>query len=168
MRKPARARTVVFDPASGAALAVCRLLKRLDNLDLLSFEENPGQGWRFESSIRQGGSSMRPRTPSQTCSLRSRSAPSSRGSRAYPVSAALWDCLRTLDAASITRVLGLSLDAPAPPRSPRAPQRVAAWLREAAVLTMLAAALNQAAVELWVVKRSASGNRRSCRRSATR
>jgi hypothetical protein len=38
MRRPERQRTVLFDPRSGAALAVCRLLKRLDRFELLSFE----------------------------------------------------------------------------------------------------------------------------------
>lgn len=40
MRRQHRARTVRFDPRSGGALAVCRLLKRLDRYELLTFEES--------------------------------------------------------------------------------------------------------------------------------
>jgi hypothetical protein len=42
MRRPRRARTVLFDPASAGALVVCRLLKRLDRFELLTFAEEPG------------------------------------------------------------------------------------------------------------------------------
>src|SRR5580704_7178803 len=42
MRRAHRARVVVFDPRSGAALAVCRLLKRLDRFELLTFEAREG------------------------------------------------------------------------------------------------------------------------------
>jgi hypothetical protein len=37
MRRARRARTVVFNPRSGGALLVCRLLKRLDRFELLTF-----------------------------------------------------------------------------------------------------------------------------------
>ncbi len=39
MRRPRRARRVLFDPRSGGALMVCRLLKRLDRFELLTFVE---------------------------------------------------------------------------------------------------------------------------------
>jgi hypothetical protein len=42
MRRLERARTVLFDPRSGAALAVCRVLKRLDRFELLTFEAEDG------------------------------------------------------------------------------------------------------------------------------
>jgi hypothetical protein len=42
MRRTHRARTVLFDPRSGGALAVCRLLKRLDRYELLTFEAKEG------------------------------------------------------------------------------------------------------------------------------
>lgn len=42
MRREHRARTVVFDPRSGGALFVCRLLKRLDRFELLTFEAEEG------------------------------------------------------------------------------------------------------------------------------
>jgi hypothetical protein len=41
MRRPRRARTVLFDPESAGALAVCRLLKRLDRFELLTFQAAP-------------------------------------------------------------------------------------------------------------------------------
>jgi hypothetical protein len=42
MRRTARARTVLFDPRSGGALVVCRLLKRLDRFELLTFRASDG------------------------------------------------------------------------------------------------------------------------------
>ena len=42
MRRVRRARTVVFDPGSGGALFVCRLLKRLDRFELLTFAPEEG------------------------------------------------------------------------------------------------------------------------------
>jgi hypothetical protein len=42
MRRQSRARTVLFDPRSGGALWVCRLLKRLDRFELLTFAEREG------------------------------------------------------------------------------------------------------------------------------
>src|SRR5262249_50082788 len=42
MRRPGRARTVLFDPRSGGALFVCRLLKRLDRFELFTFEAREG------------------------------------------------------------------------------------------------------------------------------
>jgi hypothetical protein len=37
MRRPRRARTVLFDPRSGGALLACRILKRIDRFELLTF-----------------------------------------------------------------------------------------------------------------------------------
>ncbi|APR85791.1 Hypothetical protein A7982_11140 [Minicystis rosea] len=42
MRRTQRARTVVFDPRSGAALLACRLIKRLDRFELLTFQAEEG------------------------------------------------------------------------------------------------------------------------------
>ena len=42
MRRPRRARTVLFDPGSGGALLACRLLKRLDRFELLTFAAREG------------------------------------------------------------------------------------------------------------------------------
>lgn len=42
MRRPRRALTVVFDPRSGGALFLCRLLKRLDRFELLTFAAEEG------------------------------------------------------------------------------------------------------------------------------
>jgi len=42
MRRAHRARTVVFDPRSGGALLACRLLKRLDRFELLTFAPEEG------------------------------------------------------------------------------------------------------------------------------
>jgi hypothetical protein len=42
MRRPRRARVVLFDPASPRALFTCRLLRRLDRFELLRFEEKAG------------------------------------------------------------------------------------------------------------------------------
>ena len=51
MRRAHRARTVVFDPASGGALFVCRLLKRLDRFELLTFE--PAEGVPLGIGVRR-------------------------------------------------------------------------------------------------------------------
>lgn len=42
MRRPRRARVVVFDPRSGGALLACRIVKRLDRFALLTFVEGEG------------------------------------------------------------------------------------------------------------------------------
>ncbi|MFT3767712.1 MAG: HTTM domain-containing protein [Minicystis sp.] len=42
MRRTRRARTVVFDPKSGGALLACRILKRLDRFELLTFQAEEG------------------------------------------------------------------------------------------------------------------------------
>ncbi len=42
MRRAHRARTVLFDPRSGGALLVCRVLKRLDRFELLTFSAQEG------------------------------------------------------------------------------------------------------------------------------
>ena len=42
MRRPRRARTVLFDPRSGGALLACRLLARLDRFELLTFAPADG------------------------------------------------------------------------------------------------------------------------------
>jgi hypothetical protein len=39
MRRPSRARTVIFDASSGAALFFCRVVKRMDRFDLVGFDE---------------------------------------------------------------------------------------------------------------------------------
>jgi hypothetical protein len=41
-RRAQRARTVLYDPESGAAFWVCRVLTRLDNFELLTFRAAPG------------------------------------------------------------------------------------------------------------------------------
>jgi hypothetical protein len=58
MRRERRARTVVFDPGSGGALFVCRLLKRLDRFELLTFA--PEEGVPLGVGVRRPGADGAP------------------------------------------------------------------------------------------------------------
>lgn len=163
MRKSRRARVIVFDPRSGAALWVCRVLARMDRFALLTFEEASTAGERdARLAVALPGSAQDER-------------------RLFVGSAALRQILHALPGGPIfswivrvppiswlvdaawrtaprraSRFFGMSTDLPAG-REPstlrfrfKAVGRIAS---ELACLVMFLAALNQALVELWSTQR---------------
>jgi hypothetical protein len=160
MRRTHRARVVVFDPASAASLSVCRLLKRLDRFELLTYRSEEGHA---------GGLAVE--RPGQRVLLR-RSAALADILAALPLGPAiawifrlpgvshlvdaLWSAITTRD---VARAFGLRVPAagtivlagPSPLR--RKLGTAVAVVRELVVVAMLAGAVNQAMTELWVINR---------------
>jgi hypothetical protein len=170
MRRPARARTVVYDPRSGAALFACRLLKRLDRFELLAFRAAPG------GEARSGDGVDGQQSVFHTVAASGARASGARAladvTAALPLGPAIaWlfvlpgvrHAIDGLAAAASRLRLGAWIgwrsagdpSGPGPARSAsaaRAGGRALAVVREALVLVMLAAAIDQACVELWVAK----------------
>ncbi|WP_235879761.1 HTTM domain-containing protein [Polyangium aurulentum] len=160
MRRAHRARVVVFDARSGAALLFCRILKRLDRYELLSFRSGSGL---------EGGIAVE--NPKTNTTLR-RSAAYADILAALPLGPTLaWllrapgvshlvDAIaRAVEARNVSRTFGLRVPrGPSTllPAGPAPLRRVlgfgAVGLREMLVLFMFAGAVNQAAVELWCIK----------------
>jgi hypothetical protein len=156
MRREHRARTVVYNPRSASALLVCRILKRLDRFELLTFQEEAkvplGVGV-LGSDSRQVTRSAAfadilaalPLGPSVAWILRARGL-----RRAFDALFA-W-----LEARDIDRFFGLrlspSLTLSDPSKVRRGGRRALAAVREVGILVMFAGAINQACVDLWVIK----------------
>jgi hypothetical protein len=159
MRRAHRARVVRFDPASAGALFACRLLKRMDRFELLTFEEAPGvRGLAVKGP---GGAELRgaaaladvvaalPLGPAVAWALR---LPGIRG--------AITALMEALHRQSAARALGIRIPAHAggpggPPPAPlrRLGGKTLAALREAAILILLFAAVNRGMLEMWVINR---------------
>lgn len=160
MRRTHRARVVLFDGASAGALWICRLLKRLDLYELLTFRDEEGLEGALAVERPAAGTRVH------------RSAALSEIIAALPLGPtvawilrvpgishltdALWNGFAHRDA---TRMFGLRLPkVPSdPPSAEIAPlrqktRRFVSVLRELAVVVMLIAAVNQALVELWCTK----------------
>src|SRR5262249_18576146 len=159
MRRTHRARTVVYNRRSGAALFFCRLLKRLDRYELLTFRAEEG----VTDSIRvEGGATgdlTRARAladivaalPLGPCVAWALRAPGPRH---------LIDALFGRFAGRMTPAFGLKTgaQASAPIPAPPSPLRrkagvVLSALGQLGAVAMFAGAVNQALVELWVVNR---------------
>jgi len=160
MRRAHRVRVVLYNPASGASLWACRLLKRLDRYELLTFREDPTQ---FD-----GLAALR---PGETKPLH-RSAALADIIAALPLGPSIAWLLRVpglshikdffwglITSRDVSKAFGLRVpQTPVPvPAGPsplrRKAGRFVLVLRELAVVAMLAGAVNQAMVELWVVNR---------------
>jgi hypothetical protein len=156
MRREHRARTVVFDPQSGGALFVCRLLKRLDRFELLTFQE--------ASFVPLGIGVLDADGREVT-----RSAAFADILAALPLGPAVAWVLRlpglrrafdalfaALEARDLSSFFGLrpspSLTLPGPSEVRRGGRRALAGLREIGILVMFAGAIAQASNELWVMK----------------
>ncbi|WP_438017911.1 HTTM domain-containing protein [Sorangium sp. So ce315] len=157
MRRAHRARVVLFDPRSPGAVLACRVLKRLDRFGLLTFEESTSAAHglsvrRPDGALVTGAGALAdivaaiPLGPAVAWALR------------LPL---VRDAATAAMAAAHRRSLGRALGARLPERSevapPPAPLRL--WgrtalgaLREAGIVVMFIGAVNQAAVELWVIK----------------
>ncbi|WP_437928188.1 HTTM domain-containing protein [Sorangium sp. So ce291] len=157
MRRVHRSRVVLYDPRSPGAVLACRVLKRMDRFGLLTFEASSGAAHglsvrRPDGALAAGAEALAdiiaaiPLGPAVAWALR------------LPL---VRDAVTAAMAAAHRRSLGRALGVRIPERSevapPPAPLRL--WgrkglvaLREIGVLVMFAGAVNQAAVELWVIK----------------
>ena len=158
MRRRHRARTVLFDPRSGLALLACRILARMDRFELLRFDARSGlkEGIAVESP--SGGALL----------VRSRAwadivaaiplGPVVAWLLRLPVLSHLFDAVVGAFEGKDSRFLGLkppaeTVFAPAPAPLLERLDKVVLVLREAFVVLLLVAAVNQAMTELWVVNR---------------
>lgn len=160
MRRAYRARVLVYDPASPGALLLCRLLKRMDRFELLTFRAEEGLATGF--AIEQAGGERRTRGlaladivaalpvgPAIAWTLRlpgPRHAADALLARMEGGRFSSFFGLRSPTAAEAARARG-----PSPLR--RKSWRVLHVLHELGVAAMFAGAVNQAMVELWVVNR---------------
>ena len=157
MRRERRARTIVFDPASPGALLICRLLKRFDNLELLTFEE--GEPGPLGLAVFQADGKMLTRGAAFgdiTAALPL--GPLAAWIFRAPLLSGLFDAVcRSIEARDASADLGLTLqpsftaDGPSPLR--RGGRKALTVLRELIAMAMFAGAVNQAMVELWVINR---------------
>lgn len=158
MRRRHRARTVLFDPRSGAAVLASRILARMDRFELLQFQARSGlkEGIAVESP--SGGALLVrslawadiiaaiPLGPVVAWTLR------------LPILRHIVDAALGALEGKASRFFGLKAPsetvlepAPAPIRERLG--KVVLVLRESLVVLMIAAAINQAMTELWVVNR---------------
>lgn len=154
MRRTHRARTIAFSPRSSAQLALCRLLKRVDTFELLTFEEHAADNLAV---IRPSGQRVRgaeavidvlcviPVFPAIAWTLR------------LPPLRQLTDAaVRYFETHRTSTRFHFGAPTPTVAFEPSPLGRVrrgaVVTLRELATLVMFAGALNQAAVELWVLK----------------
>jgi hypothetical protein len=160
MRRAHRARVVLLNDTSPGALWVCRLLKRLDRYELLTFRSEPG--------LVDGIAVERPADGTRVF----HSAALSEIIAALPLGPvvawkprlpgishaidAIWKAINKRDA---TRMFGLRVPVVASYAPPdeiapirQTSRRFVTVLRELAVLVMLTVAVNQALVELWCTK----------------
>jgi hypothetical protein len=160
MRRAHRARVVVYDDRSGAALWICRVLARLDRWQLLTFRAESGVPGGFRVEHREARLTRAraladivaalPLGPALAWAIR---APGPR----HLVDSIL---ARTEREGAISRFFGLTPVPPAPkaaaitPPSPlrRGLRKGVVVLRELAAVAMFAGAINQALIELWVVR----------------
>ena len=163
MKRRHRARVVLFDPGSPAALLLCRLLKRMDRFELLTFQA--AEGLPTGIAVERGAKGSRARL-TRALALADLVA-------ALPIGAAYaWivrlagprhavDALmRASEGGRLSRFFGLELPTPAEAakRGEPSPLRRKGWkamhvLHELAVAAMFAGAVNQAMTELWCVNR---------------
>jgi hypothetical protein len=159
MRRAHRARTVVFDPRSPGALFACRVLKRMDRFELLTFEASAAAPY--------GLAVVRPGAPDVVAGAGALAdivaalplGPAAAWLFRLPGAAqATTAAMSTMSRRGLGTALGLRIPArvagvelPSPLRLKG--RKVLAALREIAVVAMFAGAVNQAATELWVVNR---------------
>ena len=159
MRRASRARTVIFDGGSAGALLVCRLLKRLDHFELLTFREGaPGPlGIALENDAGSSGKITRsaavaaalaalPLGPIAVLPLRA------------PLLRVAFDALfAAIERRNVSSYFGLALHPSftAAGASPlrRHGRRALHVLGELFALLMFVASVNLAMVQLWAIRR---------------
>lgn len=155
MRRSHRARTVLFDPASNGALLAARSLARLDRFELLTFVPEPGLATGI--AVRGSGG----KAIAGTAGLAQIVAALPLGPtvawllRAPLISPLAGAAVGLFESGRVARFFGVrhpasEPEAPAPSLARRRWRGAVAALREAAIVVMFAAAVNQALVELWV------------------
>ncbi len=167
MRRSARWRTVLLDPKSGAALLAGRVLARLDRFALLDFEEaTPSECGRFGFAIkRPAGDVVQGHRAVAELVNALPVGPVFGWLALVPGIAQLVELALRTARGRTSRFFGLTLSGPAAIETPAVlgptlGQRLTrfgvlarAGVRELMVAAMLAAAVNQALVELWSTKK---------------
>ena len=153
MRRPHRARTVIFDPSSPGVMLVCRILKRLDHFELLTFQEGEA-GALGLAVVRANGKKLE------------RGAAFAEAVAALPLGPLYAWIFRgppfdvicaSIEKRDASSDLGLELrpsftdDGPSPLR--RGGRKALVVVRELGAVIMFAGAINQAMVELWVINK---------------
>jgi hypothetical protein len=171
MRRTHRARTVLFDPSSPGALFVCRILKRMDRFELLTFAASSDATYGLAVAPAPGASGSM-----STLGAPGR-APSARGADALAdilaalplgpavawvfrlpgVKQATTALMAAMSSGNTGAALGIQVPATAgiaPPVSPLvlSSRSALALLRELGVATMFVGAVSQAGNELWTIK----------------
>jgi hypothetical protein len=159
MRRAARARTVIFDRRSPGSLLVCRLLKRLDRFELLTFRQ--GKPGPLGIAIEPGASSPAQLTRAATVADLIAALPLG-PIVALPLRAPIlrdgFDALlAALSHRNASADLGLllrpSFTAAGPSPLRRGGRRALFLLGELFAFVMFAASVNQAMVQLWVINK---------------
>jgi len=157
MRKPEREVTVVYDPRSAATLLACRILVRLDRFELVWFEADPNVAHRF--AVRDVAGQLHHAAAAVAAIVRA--LPAGAGFAWWlkipPIAWLIATALRLAEG-HISRHFGLTLpDGLAlGPDKTRALGRVGfvtTTFRELLAAAFFIGAINQAAVELWSIKR---------------
>ncbi len=157
MRREHRARAVLLREGSPASLWVGRVLARLDRFELLSFRTASDVTGLFEIQNRSGARRQGAMALSEAVSALPL-GPIVAWLPRLPLLQTLTDrVMSAIAGPRVDRLLDLPAGEDTPPSPVRSPldnalARARFGLRELAVALMLAAALNQALVELWVAK----------------
>jgi vitamin K-dependent gamma-carboxylase-like protein len=161
MRRASRARTVIFARRSAGALLVCRLLKRLDHFELLTFRQGKPGPLGLAIKIENENAPLARRTRSAAIADAIAALPLG-PIAALPLRAPLlgraFDALfAVIERRAASSDLGLTLrpSFTAAPASPlrRGARRALFISGELFALLMFAVAINVAMVQLWVIKK---------------
>ncbi len=157
MRRPHRARTVVFKPSSPGAMLVCRILKRLDHFELLTFEEGE-PGPLGLAVVREDGKKIVRGAAFAEMTAALPLGPLYAWIFRAPITGAIVDAIcASIEKRDASGDLGLvprpsfTDDGPSPLR--RGGRKALVVVRELGAVIMFAGAINQAMVELWVINR---------------
>ncbi len=157
MRRPHRARTIIFDVKSPGAMLVCRILKRLDHFELLTFQE--GKAGPLGIAVAGANGKLVKRGAAFAQALAALPlGPLYAWMFRAPILGGIFDAIcASIEKRSASADLGLTLrpsftaDGPSPLR--RGGRKALVVVRELLTVVMFAGAVNQAMVELWVINR---------------
>lgn len=158
MRRTHRARVVVFDESSGAALWVCRLLKRLDRYELLTYRAETGLDEGIVVERPTGGLVLHHSAALADILAALPLGPVIAWKYRLPGISHLVDAVwKALARRDVSRAFGLRAPKAGSPILEVSPirnkgRRFFAGVRELLVATMLAAVINQALLDLWATK----------------
>ncbi|MEO7328635.1 MAG: HTTM domain-containing protein [Minicystis sp.] len=156
MRRAHRARTVVYDPKSPGALLVCRVLKRLDHFELLTFRE--GEPGPLGLAVQRDDEALVTRSAAWADIVEALPlGPTVAWLLRLPPKKQLADAFFAfIEARELSAWFGLTLapseTLPGPSPLRMKGRRVLGVMREVGVLIMFIGAINQASVELWVIR----------------